>query len=83
MHRGAHEPILKPLGMIKSGPTAELSSAARNGPPNLQPQSDTMSAADLLTGGGQTKIGELGSYDGNSSHGVARRNQHGRNDAWL
>jgi hypothetical protein len=52
--------LLKPLGMIKSGPTAELSSAARNGPPNLQPQSDTMSTADLLTGGGQTKIGGTG-----------------------
>jgi hypothetical protein len=52
--------FLKPLGMIKSGPTAELSSAARNGPPNLQPQSDTMSAGDLLTGGGQSKIGGTG-----------------------
>lgn len=50
----------KPLGMIRSGPTAELSSAARNGPPNLQPESNTMSAADLLTGGGQTKIGGAG-----------------------
>ena len=47
----------KPMGMIKSGPTAELYSAARSGAPNLQPPSDTMSAADLLTGGAQPKIG--------------------------
>lgn len=49
--------IKKPLGMLRSGPTAELSTAARSGPPNLQPESDTMSASDLLTGGGQPKIG--------------------------
>ena len=70
--------FLKPLGMIKSGPTAELSSAARNGPPNLQPQSDTMSASDLLTGGVQSKIGGAGtgivaivSPGGTSSGGTA------------
>ena len=50
----------KPLGMMKNGPTNELYSAARSGAPNLQPETDTMSAADLLTGGGQTKIGGAG-----------------------
>jgi outer membrane protein assembly factor BamD len=49
--------LKKPLGMIKSGPTGEMYSAARTGPPNLAPESDTMSAADLLTGGGKSKPG--------------------------
>lgn len=49
--------LKKPLGMIKSGPTGEMYSAARTGSPNLAPESDTMSAADLLTGGGKSKPG--------------------------
>ncbi|HXJ05940.1 MAG TPA: outer membrane protein assembly factor BamD [Candidatus Acidoferrum sp.] len=49
--------FMKPLGMIKSGPTSELFSAARSGAPNLQPEAETASATDILTGGGQSKIG--------------------------
>ena len=52
--------IKKPLGLLKNGPTGELAAAARNGSPNLQPVSDTMSATDLLTGGGQLKVGGAG-----------------------
>jgi outer membrane protein assembly factor BamD len=49
--------FMKPMGLIKSGPSAEMYSAARTGAPNLAPESDTMSAADLLTGGGKSKPG--------------------------
>ena len=52
--------IKKPLGLMKNGPTAELSAAAKYGMPNMEPESDTMSAADLLTPGGGTKLGGAG-----------------------
>ncbi|MGC1485718.1 MAG: outer membrane protein assembly factor BamD [Candidatus Acidiferrum sp.] len=49
--------LKKPLKLINNGPSAELLSAARTGPPNLEPETNAMSAADLLTPGGQTKLG--------------------------
>ena len=50
----------KPLGMLKSGPGTELIVAARKGAPNLQPESDTLSGGELLTGGGKTSLGTPG-----------------------
>ena len=49
--------IKKPLALVSNGPKGELFTAARNGAPNLQPESDTMSAGDILTPGGQSKLG--------------------------
>ena len=51
----------KSMTIVKTGPTKELIVAARTGPPNLQPDVDTTSATDILTGGGQTRIGGAGS----------------------
>jgi outer membrane protein assembly factor BamD len=52
--------VKKPLALVSNGPKGELFTAARSGPPNLQPESDTMSAADILTPGGQSKLGGTG-----------------------
>ena len=56
-----HESIfLKPLALIKTGPGQELIDAARYGQPNLQPESDNSSDVDVLSAGGETRIGAGG-----------------------
>jgi outer membrane protein assembly factor BamD len=51
----------KPMSLVKTGPGKELMVAARSGAPNLQPDADTTSATDILTGGGgQTRIAGAG-----------------------
>jgi len=52
--------VKKPLALVSNGPKGELFTAARNGTPNLQPESDSMSASDILTPGGQSKLGGTG-----------------------
>ena len=52
--------VKKPLDLIKNGPDAEMMTAARTGAPNMQPESDTMSAADLLNGGQKSSVGGPG-----------------------
>lgn len=52
--------LLKPLGLVKNGPGGELRAAARTGKPNLEPESDTFSATDILTGGGRSQVGSGG-----------------------
>jgi outer membrane protein assembly factor BamD len=54
-----HTPLYKkPLDLMKSGPTGELQASATHGAPNMQPQSDTLSAGgDLLTPGGKQTTG--------------------------
>jgi len=49
--------VKKPLVWISNGPKGELTVAARTGAPNLQPESDTLSPADILKPGGQTGLG--------------------------
>jgi outer membrane protein assembly factor BamD len=49
--------VKKPLGLISNGPKGQLMVAARNGAPNLQPESETVSTADILKPGGQSKVG--------------------------
>jgi outer membrane protein assembly factor BamD len=44
--------VKKPLTLLSNGPKGQLMVAARNGPPNLQPESETTSPVDVLTGGG-------------------------------
>jgi outer membrane protein assembly factor BamD len=46
----------KPLGILHSGPTGEMRTAARVGEPNLEPEADTSSATDVLTGGNSSRI---------------------------
>ncbi len=49
--------VKKPLALISNGPKGQLMVAARTGAPNLQPQSETVSPADILKPGGQSKAG--------------------------
>jgi outer membrane protein assembly factor BamD len=49
--------VKKPLSLISNGPKGELTVAARTGAPNLQPESDALSPADILKPGGQTGLG--------------------------
>ncbi|HKW57756.1 MAG TPA: outer membrane protein assembly factor BamD [Candidatus Acidoferrum sp.] len=52
--------IKKPLGMLKSGPGTELIVAAKNGAPNLQPESDSLTGGELLTPGGKPSLATPG-----------------------
>jgi outer membrane protein assembly factor BamD len=47
--------VRKPLGFFKTGPGQELQVASRVGKPTLEPESDTSSGIDILTGGDQTR----------------------------
>jgi outer membrane protein assembly factor BamD len=57
----------KPLGILHSGPTGEMRTAARVGEPNLEPEADTSSATDVLTGGGSSRIVVGGSGGGGTT----------------
>ncbi len=63
----------KPLqGILHSGPTGEMKTAARVGEPNLEPEADTSSATDVLTGGGNSsRIVVGGSGGGGTTTGTA------------
>ena len=61
----------KPLGILHSGPTGEMKTAARVGEPNLEPEADTSSATDVLTGGGNSsRIVVGGSGGGGTTTGA-------------
>jgi outer membrane protein assembly factor BamD len=49
--------LKKPLALVRSGPRAELFVAAQSGQPNLEPEADTTSATDILSGGNRSQIG--------------------------
>jgi outer membrane protein assembly factor BamD len=56
-----HPSLLKrPLRIVQNGPGNELYAAARNGAPNMQPESDTATGSELLTGGSKSTIGGPG-----------------------
>src|SRR6202051_3169377 len=57
----------RPLGVLHSGPTGEMRTAARVGEPNLEPEADTSSATDVLTGGGSSRIVVGGSGGGGTT----------------
>jgi outer membrane protein assembly factor BamD len=42
----------KPLSLVKTGPGKEMIVAARSGPPQMQPDTDSTSLGEILTGGG-------------------------------
>ena len=50
----------KPMIMVKSGPDKELRSSSRLGTPQMEPENDTTSAVDILTGGGKPQLGAGG-----------------------
>jgi outer membrane protein assembly factor BamD len=52
--------ISKPMSLIKTGPGRELRYASRFGTPQMEPETDTTSVADVLTGGGKTALGAGG-----------------------
>jgi outer membrane protein assembly factor BamD len=47
----------KPMSLVRSGPGRERIVAARTGTPQMEPEADTTSLADVLTGGGKSQIG--------------------------
>ncbi len=49
--------IKRPLSLVKNGPNGEFLAAARTGAPQMEPESDSMSAGDLLTPGGKSATG--------------------------
>jgi len=56
--------ISKPMSLIHSGPGSEKVVAAQTGAPNMEPETDTTSVADILTGGGKSQIGAGGASGG-------------------
>ena len=52
--------LSKPMTMVKSGPDKELRNSSRLGNPQLEPENDTTSAVDILTGGGKPQLGAGG-----------------------
>ena len=61
----------KPLQVLHSGPTGEMRTAARVGEPNLEPEADTSSATDVLTGGNSSRIVVGGGGGGGGTPGTA------------
>ena len=52
--------LSKPMTMVKSGPDKELRNSSRLGNPQMEPENDTTSAVDILTGGGKPQLGAGG-----------------------
>jgi len=52
--------ISKPLALVTTGPRKEKVTAARNGAPQMQPDTESASLGDILTGGGQARIAGAG-----------------------
>src|ERR1700730_1959987 len=59
--------IKKPLALVRSGPHAEIISAARTGAPNLAPEADNTSATDILTPGNRSSLGGSSPTSGNAA----------------
>ena len=53
--------ISKPMSLIRTSPGKETISAARTGDPNMEPETDNTSVADVLTGGGKATLAAGGS----------------------
>jgi outer membrane protein assembly factor BamD len=49
--------VKKPLTLVRSGPHDEMVAAAKSGAPNLEPEADTTSATDILSGGNRSQLG--------------------------
>jgi outer membrane protein assembly factor BamD len=70
--------VHKPLGMFRTGPGNELRAAARIGAPNLEPEADTVSATDILTGGNHST---LGGGSGGATTGIVATITPGKTDS--
>jgi outer membrane protein assembly factor BamD len=53
--------LSKPMTLVRTGPGKEKVVAARTGVPNMEPETDNTSVADILTGSGKTALGAGGS----------------------
>jgi outer membrane protein assembly factor BamD len=53
--------IKKPMALVHNGPGHEKIVASRYGTPTMEPDSNSVSVADILTGGGKTQLGAGGS----------------------
>lgn len=65
--RGHESFYKKPLALLRSGPRAELITAAQTGQPNLEPESNTVSPTDILSGGNRSQIGVSGGGPGSTA----------------
>ena len=52
--------LLKPLALVHTGPKEELYSAAKSGAPTMTPESNYEEGVDILSGGGNPRIGGTG-----------------------
>jgi len=52
--------LSRPMSLIRTGPGTEKTVAARTGTPNMEPETDNTSVADVLSGGGRTSLGAGG-----------------------
>jgi outer membrane protein assembly factor BamD len=53
--------VKKPMALVRTGPHGEMIASAKSGAPNLEPEADTTSATDILSGGGKSQLGGTGS----------------------
>jgi hypothetical protein len=52
--------VKKPLALVRTAPHGEIIASAKSGAPNLEPEADTTSATDILSGGGKSQLGGAG-----------------------
>ncbi len=52
--------VKKPLALVRTAPHGEIVASAKSGAPNLEPEADTTSATDILSGGGKSQLGGAG-----------------------
>jgi hypothetical protein len=52
--------LLKPLALVRTGPKDELYAAAKTGTPTMTPESSNEEGVDILSGGGNPRIGGSG-----------------------
>jgi len=52
--------VKKPLALVRTAPHGEIIASAKSGAPNLEPEADTTSATDILSGGGKSQLGGSG-----------------------
>ena len=63
-----HDSLVKrPMALVRTGPHGEMIAAARSGTPTLEPEADTTSATDILTGGGRSQLGGSGGRAANTA----------------
>ncbi len=53
--------VKKPLALVRTAPHGEIVASAKSGAPTLEPEADTASATDILSGGGKSQLGGTGS----------------------